>query len=72
MEKSWVNTRAHLALLAANIIYGLNVIFGKAVMPDQIKPFALLTLRSISAAFFFWTASFFIPKERVEKREKDV
>lgn len=69
MEKSWVKTRAHLALLAANIIYGLNVIFGKAVMPDQIKPFALLTLRSIITAFLFWIAGFFIPKERVEKKD---
>jgi drug/metabolite transporter (DMT)-like permease len=69
MEKSWVKTRAHLALLAANIIYGLNVIFGKAVMPDQIKPFALLTLRSITTAFLFWMASFFIPREKVERKD---
>lgn len=56
-------------MLAANIIYGLNVIFGKAVMPDHIKPFALLTLRSVSAVILFWAASFFIPKEKVERKD---
>lgn len=69
MVKSWFRTRAHIALLIANIIYGLNVIFGKAVMPDQIKPFALLTLRSVSAAGLFWLASLFMPRERVEKKD---
>lgn len=69
MDRSWVKTRAHLSLLAANIIYGLNVIFGKAVMPDHIKPFALLTLRSVSAVILFWAASLFIPKEKVERKD---
>ncbi|HLN54525.1 MAG TPA: DMT family transporter [Bacteroidales bacterium] len=69
MEKRWVNTRAHLALLAANIIYGLNVIFGKAVMPEFIKPFSLLIVRSVSTAIIFWTASLFIPREKVERKD---
>ncbi|MGE5418746.1 MAG: DMT family transporter [Chloroflexota bacterium] len=69
MEKRWVNTRAHLALLAANIIYGLNVIFGKEVMPEFIKPFSLLIVRSVSTAIIFWAASLFIPKEKVEKKD---
>jgi drug/metabolite transporter (DMT)-like permease len=69
MTKSWLNTRAHLALLGANIIYGLNFIFGKAVMPEHITPFALLFLRSISAALLFWITSLFIPKEKVERKD---
>jgi drug/metabolite transporter (DMT)-like permease len=69
MTKSWLNTRAHLALLGANIIYGLNVIFGKAVMPEHITPFALLLLRSVSAALLFWITSLFIPKEKVERKD---
>ncbi len=36
MHKSRVKTRAHLSLLAANIIYGLNYSIAKAVMPDHI------------------------------------
>ena len=69
MHKSRVKTWAHISLLAANIIYGLNYYIAKAVMPDQIKPFALVSLRSISAAFLFWTTSLFMPKEPVSKKD---
>jgi drug/metabolite transporter (DMT)-like permease len=69
MTKYWLNTRAHLALLGANIIYGLNVIFGKAVMPEHITPFALLLIRSVIAAMLFWITSLFIPREKVEKKD---
>ncbi len=69
MEKPWLNTRAHLALLTANIIYGLNVIFGKAIMPHHIKPFALLVVRSVSTVIIFWIASLFIPREKVERKD---
>ena len=63
MNKSRVKTWAHLSLLAANIIYGLNYSIAKAVMPDHIKPFALLSVRSIGATVLFWATSLFIPKE---------
>ena len=69
MHKIRVKTWAHISLLAANIIYGLNYSIAKAVMPDQIKPFALVSLRSISAAFLFWTTSLFMPKEPVSKKD---
>jgi len=38
-------------------------------MPDHIKPFALVSLRSISAAILFWITSLFIPKEPVNRRD---
>jgi drug/metabolite transporter (DMT)-like permease len=69
MHKSRVNTWAHLSLLAANIIYGLNYSIAKAVMPDHIKPFALVSVRSISAAALFWISSLFIPKEPVNRKD---
>lgn len=69
MHKSRVKTWAHLSLLAANIIYGLNFSIAKAVMPDHIKPFALVSLRSISAALMFWVTSLFIPKEPVNRKD---
>lgn len=69
MHKSRVNTRAHLSLLAANIIYGLNYSIAKAVMPDHIKPFALVSVRSISAAALFWITSLFMPKEPVNRKD---
>ncbi|HBH82998.1 MAG: hypothetical protein A2X05_00650 [Bacteroidetes bacterium GWE2_41_25] len=69
MHKSRVKTWAHLSLLAANIIYGVNYVIAKAVMPDQIKPLALVAVRSISAASLFWITSLFLPKEKVSRKD---
>jgi len=69
MHKSRIKTWAHLSLLAANIIYGLNYSIAKAVMPDHIKPFALVSFRSISAAALFWITSLFVPKEQVNRKD---
>lgn len=69
MHKSRVKTWAHISLLAANIIYGLNFSIAKSVMPDVIKPFALVSLRSISAAALFWMTSLFMPKEPVSRKD---
>jgi drug/metabolite transporter (DMT)-like permease len=69
MHKSRIKTWAHLSLLAANIIYGLNYSIAKSVMPDAIKPFALVALRSISTAALFWITSLFMPKEQVKSKD---
>ncbi len=69
MHKSRVNTRAHLSLLSANIIYGLNYSIAKAIMPDQIKPLALVALRSVSAAVLFWVTGLFMPREKVSRKD---
>jgi drug/metabolite transporter (DMT)-like permease len=69
MHRKRVKTWAHLSLLAANIIYGVNFSIAKAVMPDHIKPFALLSVRSVAAAAIFWVTSFFTPKEKVNTRD---
>jgi drug/metabolite transporter (DMT)-like permease len=69
MHKSRVKTWAHLSLLAANIIYGLNYSIAKSVMPDAIKPFALVSLRSVMTAGLFWITSLFMPKEPVKIKD---
>jgi len=69
MHKSRVKTWAHLSLLAANIIYGVNYSIAKSVMPDTIKPFALVSVRTVFAAMLFWTTSLFMPKETVSRKE---
>ena len=69
MQKSRVKTWAHLSLLAANIIYGLNFSIAKAVMPDAIKPFALVSLRSVCGAALFWITGLFMPKEPVKNKD---
>jgi drug/metabolite transporter (DMT)-like permease len=69
MHKSRIKTRAHLSLLAANILYGLNYSIAKSVMPDEIKPFALVALRSVTTAALFWITSLFMPKEPVRRKD---
>ena len=69
MHKNRVKTWAHLSLLAANIIYGLNYSIAKSVMPDAIKPFALVSLRSVITASLFWITSLFMPKEPVKSKD---
>lgn len=69
MLKGRIKTLAHLSLLAANIIYGVNYPIAKALMPNYIKPFALVALRSLVAAVLFWITARFIPKEPVSRRD---
>ena len=68
MHKRRLRTWAHIALLVANIIYGINYNVAKAVMPDHIKPFALASLRSLLGVVLFWISSLFLPKEPVQTR----
>jgi drug/metabolite transporter (DMT)-like permease len=70
MISKFYRTWAHIALIAANLIYGLNYIIAKAVMPGSIGPYALVALRSVSATILFWIAGLFIPREKV--RLKDI
>ncbi len=69
MHKHRVKTWAHISLLAANIIYGVNYSIAKSVMPDSIRPLALVSIRTVSAAVFFWITSLFMPKETVSRKE---
>jgi len=69
MLKKYFRTWAHLSLLAANIIYGFNYSIAKAIMPDYIKPFALVSVRSVFGTAFFWFTSLFLPREQVTRKD---
>lgn len=62
------NYKAHLALLGANIIYGVNHIVAKGVMPDKIGPSAFVFLRVLFAGLLFWIIKSFIT-EKIEKKD---
>lgn len=57
--------KAHLALLGANIIYGVNYIIAKGIMPNKIGPSAFVFIRLFCASILFWIIKLFI-KEKVE------
>lgn len=66
--------KGHAALLAANIVWGLNAPIGKSVLwseanPGGVSPFALSVYRMVGAALLFWTVSLFLPRERVAPRD---
>jgi drug/metabolite transporter (DMT)-like permease len=63
------NLLAHLAVLSANIIYGINYSVAKEVMPLYIQPFAFIFLRVVSAVILFSLAHAFFVHEKVEKKD---
>jgi len=66
-----VNSRifkAHLALLGANFIYGVNHIIAKGIMPHKIGATGFVFLRILGAGLMFWIIKPFI-KEKVAKSD---
>jgi drug/metabolite transporter (DMT)-like permease len=61
--------RAHLSLLAANVIYGANYTIAKEVMPAYIKPFGFIILRVYVSLLLFWMVHPFFSKEKVDKKD---
>lgn len=66
-----MNNRA-LALLAAfgaTTIYGMNHTIAKVVMPHYVGPFGFIMLRVVGASILFWSISFIMPKETIERKD---
>ncbi len=69
MGRKLFNTWAHVALLSANAIYGINFSIAKSVMPGYIKPLALVSVRNLVATILFWITGLFLPKEKVNGKD---
>ena len=61
--------QGHLALFAANVIFGLNTPITRSIIPDILDPFVMTFLRMIGAAVLLWIASLFVKKETVPKKD---
>ena len=60
----------HLAAFTAYAIFGFNIIVCKDLTSGHlIPPLGIFTLRSLVAGALFWIVSFFLPKEKVEKKD---
>lgn len=59
----------HLIIAAVSIIFGLNLVVSKLVLPDDISPGGLTLARAIFACIAFWITSLFIQKEKVAKSD---
>jgi drug/metabolite transporter (DMT)-like permease len=62
------NIKPHLAILGANLIYGVNYSIAKDVMPTFIKPFGFIFCRVLGALILFTLVSSFF-KEKIEKKD---
>ncbi len=60
---------AHLAILGANLIYGLNYVIAKGIMPDFMAPRTIILFRVAGATLIFWLVSAFIKREKVNKKD---
>jgi drug/metabolite transporter (DMT)-like permease len=69
MPKSVKTLPAHLAIIGANLIYGLNYVIAKGIMPDYMAPRAIIFFRVTGAALVFWMISRLYGNYRVEKRD---
>ncbi len=63
--------KGHLAMLGANIAWGLMAPLSKSIMMfGAIGYLSLVSFRLAGAAIAFWIASFFIKREKVPPRDK--
>jgi drug/metabolite transporter (DMT)-like permease len=60
---------ALLSAFIATIIYGATYTIAKDVMPVYVKPFGFIFLRVSGALILFWIASFFVKKEKIERKD---
>lgn len=65
MSGRWV---AHLALLGANLIYGVNYTMAKIALPDYVKPFGFVFIRVAVAGLLFWLLHLTI-REKVARKD---
>jgi drug/metabolite transporter (DMT)-like permease len=61
--------RAHLALLAANLIYAASFTIAKRVTNGPVPPFALVLVRASGAVVLFWLTALFFVREKTEKKD---
>ncbi len=60
-------TPALLASLGANLIYSLNYLIAKGIMPNYLEPRAIIFLRVAGASAIFWIVSRLIRNDLVER-----
>jgi drug/metabolite transporter (DMT)-like permease len=62
--------KGHIAVLCANIIFGLNIPFTKALLDSWMTPLGIMSSRTLVAIIIFWACACFTPPEKVAFRDK--
>lgn len=63
------HTRAHAAVLGANLIFGANYAIVKYITPSVIHPFALNVVRILVSLIMFWFLFLFKPGKTLIRKE---
>lgn len=63
------NLKAHLAILGANLIYGINYSIAKDVMPEYIQPFGFIFCRVLGALILFWLFQLVVKTDKIERKD---
>ena len=61
--------KGHMAILLANVIFGLGVPVTKALLNDWVTPMGYMASRCVGATILFWVVACFMPKEHVERHD---
>lgn len=61
--------KGHVAVLAANVIFGLNVPVTKALLTHWMTPLGYMATRTATALLVFWTLQCFLPNEKVSRKD---
>lgn len=65
-----IRTRAIIAVVIVQLLYGLNYTFAKDVMiAGYLTPNGFILLRVGGTALLFWLLSWMGPKETIDKRD---
>lgn len=62
-------TKGHLAVITANIFFGLNVPATKDLMSNWLTPSGYIISRVGLATLLFWLIGFFMPAEKVPRKD---
>ena len=61
------NKSAHIAILIANVAFGVNYVFSQVLVQGYISPMAATTARVLFAAIMFWVVAMFRDYQKVER-----
>ena len=61
--------RAHLALFAVALIYGLNYTIAKDVMPGFLMPRGFILVRALGGVALFWLSSLFWKQQQTQLKD---
>ena len=63
------NYKAHIALILANVFFGINFPVAKSLMPDFLHPIEIIILRTGVSSLLFWLISRFFYYEKTERKD---